>query len=152
MKILAYKGKSWISKAIRWQTRSDYSHIGIELSDGTVVEAWHVGGVSNNENFKTVHTKGTKVDVFEIIGDFDESAARAYAMSRVGNKYDFTSIWRFMSRRDEPADNKDFCSELGMLISSAGGIDLLKRVPASHVSPGHLVTSPLLTYVSTRTV
>ena len=35
MKLLAYRGVSWISKAIRWQTRSKYSHIAIELEDGS---------------------------------------------------------------------------------------------------------------------
>ena len=153
MRILGYRGKSWISKVIRWQTRSKYSHIAIELHDGSVVEAWHIGGVAHNRSFRSVHTKGTKVDVFAIEGmsDLYESAVRAFLMKQVGKKYDFGSIAKFLSRRAERHDNKWFCSELAMEGIAAGGVDLLKRIPASHVSPGQLVTSPLLQFIETRT-
>lgn len=152
MKILAYRGKSWISKVIRWQTRSKYSHIAIELDNGSVIEAWHVGGVAHNKDFRTVHTKGTLVDVFDITIKIDEIAISAFLLDQVGKKYDFGSIVRFMSRRAEPKDEKWFCSELAMEGVSAGEVNLLERIPASHVSPGQIVTSPLLRFVETRTV
>jgi len=152
VQILAYKGLSWVSKAIRWQTRSDYSHIAIELDDGSVIEAWHVGGVAHNQSFRTVHTKGTPVDAFAILEKIDENEALAFLLDQVGKKYDFGSIARFMTRRDEPHDEKWFCSELAMAGVSKGGVDLLKRIPASHVSPGHMVTSPLLGFIETRIV
>lgn len=152
MKILAYRGKSWVSKAIRWQTRSKYSHIAIELDNGSVIEAWHIGGVAHNKNFKVAHTPGTLVDVFGIIGDFDEVAASVFLLDQVGKKYDFGSIVRFMTRRTEPHDDKWFCSELAMEALHAGGVDILKRIPASHVSPGQLVTSPILAFIETRVV
>ena len=152
MKILAYRGKSWISKMIRWQTRSKYSHIAIELDNGSVVEAWHVGGVAHNQSFRTVHTKNTLVDVFAIIKPFDELKATDFLLAQVGKKHDFGSIARFMSRRDDPHDEKWFCSELAADGLLTGSLSLLKRIPPSHISPGHLVTSPLLEFIETRTV
>jgi len=152
MKILAYKGLSWVSKAIRWQTRSPYSHIAIELDDGSVIEAWHIGGVAHNPSFRTVHTKGTPVDVFAVMDKYNYEDVVTFLLDQVGKKYDFGSIARFMTRRAEPHDDKWFCSELAMAGVSKGGVDLLKRIPASHVSPGQMVTSPLLGYVETRIV
>lgn len=152
MKILAYRGKSWISKMIRWQTRSKYSHIAIELNDGSVIEAWHIGGVAHNKSFRTVHTKGTPVDVFSINKPFDEIEAEAFLLEQIGKKYDFGSIARFMSRRDEPHDDKWFCSELSLDGIAKGGLNLLERIPFSHVSPGQEITSPFLGLIETRTV
>jgi len=152
MKILAYKGLSTISKLIRWQTRSCYSHIAIELDDGSVIEAWHVGGIAHNQSFRTVHTKGTPVDVFAVMDKYNYEDVVAFLLDQVGKKYDFGSIARFMTRRDEPHDEKWFCSELAMAAVSKGDVDLLKRIPASHVSPGQLATSPLLGYIETRIV
>ena len=151
MQLLAYRGRSWISKAIRWQTRSKYSHIAIELNDGSVVEAWHVGGVSHSKDFKEKHTKGTPVDAFAIKMPFDVVEAEAFLLSQVGKKYDFGSILRFMSRRDEPKDNKWFCSELAVEALKEGRLALLERIPASHISPGQCITSPFLKYIGTRT-
>ena len=152
MKILAYKGLSFISKAIRWQTRSPYSHIAVELDDGSVVEAWHVGGVAHNRSFRAVHTKGTEVDVFAIARKHDAIVMSDFLLNQVGKKYDFGSIARFMSRRAEPHDEKWFCSELAMACVYVGGVDLLKRIPDSHVSPGQMVTSPMLEFIGTRRV
>jgi uncharacterized protein YycO len=150
MKILAYKGKSWISKIIRWKTRSEYSHVAIELDDGSVVEAWHIGGVAHNKDFTTVHTKGTEVDVFEIIGEFNETEAEAFALSQVGKKYDFSTIGRFISGRTEPKDGEWICSEFDFVVVAKGGVYLLERIPAPHISPGQLITSPLLKYIEKR--
>jgi hypothetical protein len=40
MRIALYQGKSLISRAIRWQTRSQYSHAAFLLDDGSLIEAW----------------------------------------------------------------------------------------------------------------
>lgn len=40
MRIALYQGKSAISRLIRWQTRSQYSHAAFLLDDGSVIEAW----------------------------------------------------------------------------------------------------------------
>lgn len=40
MRIALYQGKSFISRLIRWQTRSRYSHAAFLLDNGNVIEAW----------------------------------------------------------------------------------------------------------------
>jgi len=150
MKILGYKGISWVSKTIRWQTRSVYSHVAIELSDGRVIEAWHKGGVRVNRDFGARHTPETEVDVFIIEKDFNELKVMDFLTPQIGKKYDFWSIVKFLTRRNEPVDDKWFCSEIVMQAFIEGGLHLLRRIPPSHVDPGHLLTSPYLKLAGSR--
>lgn len=143
MKILAYRGKSLISKAIRFQTRSKYSHIAVMLDDGSVIEAWHKGGVRKSPSFSTLHSPGTKVDVFRIDADFDEATTNRFLHEQVGKKYDFKSVARFLSRRKTRHNNKYFCSELAEFALAFGGLLLLNGNPSEH-SPRDTVLSPHL--------
>lgn len=152
MKILAYRGISWISKAIRWQTRSRYSHIAIELNDGSVIEAWHIGGVRRNLTFRSVHSPKTKVDVFEIAGKYDEKKVLDFLTMQIGHKYDFRSIVRFITRKSSHISPKWFCSELANEAFRKGGLDLLSRISSSHISPRDIAISPMLRLVETKTV
>lgn len=152
MKILAYRGISWISKAIRWQTRSKYSHIAIELEDGSVIEAWHIGGVRRNDTFRTVHSPKTKVDVFEITGTYDEKKVLDFLTMQIGHKYDFRSIVRFITRKSSHVSPNWFCSELANEAFREGGLDLLSRITSSHISPRDVGISPMLKLVETKTV
>lgn len=152
MKILAYRGVSWISKVIRWQTRSKYSHIAIELEDGSVIEAWHIGGVANNPSFKTVHSPKTKVDVLEIIGQYDEKKVLEFLKMQIGHKYDFRSIVRFITRKSSHVSPNWFCSELANEAFREGGLNLLSRISSSHVSPRDIGISPALRFFETKTV
>lgn len=152
MKILAYRGLSWISKAIRWQTRSKYSHIGIELNDGSVIEAWHIGGVKRNKTFRTVHSKKTKVDVFEITGQYDEKKVLEFLTMQIGHKYDFRSIVRFITRKSSHISPNWFCSELANEAFRKGGLDLLSRISSSHISPRDIGVSPMLRLIETKIV
>lgn len=148
MKILAYRGKSLISKAIRFQTRSPYSHIGVQLSDGSVVEAWHKGGVQHVESPSTLHTKGTKVDVYRIDRVFDAATAERFLLEQVGKKYDFSAVARFLSRRNSSANDKYFCSELAEYACLFAGVRLLNGKPSKH-SPRDTVMSPILIHEDT---
>jgi uncharacterized protein YycO len=142
MKVLAYKGKGAISKAIQWQTRSPWSHVAILLDNGETIEAWQKGGVricgSPGEN----HAAGTEIAVFGIDYKFDEATATARLLAEVGKKYDFSSVLRFVTRRDSAADNKWFCSELVHAILPF----LLARINSAHVSPRDIVLSPYLKF------
>ena len=150
MIIYAYKGRSLISKMIKFQTRSEYSHIAFDLEDDLgVIEAWHKGGVTRSESVSTLHKKGTEVDVFRVDDSYDNGRVRDFVNAQIGKKYDFKAIGRFLTRRDHRADNKWFCSELAFAALCEGGLPLLKRIPASHVSTRDLVLSPYLRYVET---
>jgi len=152
MKVLAYKGISLISKAIRWQTRSEFSHIAVELNDGSVVEAWHKGGVVHSGSFRALHTPGTEVVVYEFdpgLTEEQELALERWLLSQVGKKYDFRSVFRFLTRRKAPADDMWFCSEYLL----TGCIKIHNRLlngNPSEQSPRDTVMSPKLKAVDVR--
>ena len=160
--ILLYKGKSWISKIIEWQTFSPYSHAAWWCQDGTVIEAWHTQtvngklkiklkeGVQRHDSPATIHEIGTEIDVFEVPG-IDEAAVESFLIEQLGKDYDFAPVIRgfvFRVMRDNP--DKWFCSELVSAACAAAGVPML-RAPAWKTSPGLLSYSPLLKLVGTIT-
>lgn len=152
MKILLYQGVSAVSRLIRLQTRSIYSHAAVELDSGMVIEAWH-NGVDLATHYCENHTQGTLVDVFNVAATAKQiEQAACFFFQQLGKKYDFRGVARFLSRRDEPADDRWFCSELVAAGFQQAGIDLLARIPPSHVSPRDLGISPLLALIGQKTV
>ena len=59
-----YRGKSAISRAIQFRSWSAYSHAAAIYGDGSVVEAWHKGGVVYRDNYDEGHANGTVIDLF----------------------------------------------------------------------------------------
>lgn len=139
-----YKGKSIVSKLIRWFTRGDYSHVAVMFNDGFIVEAWH-----NPSKVRTIshlgegHEVGTVVDLYEVHLK-DEYAARLECVKSLGLKYDFLGVLGFVARWTKGSKSKLFCSELAMKVCAAGNTPLLERISAYKVSPSALATSPLL--------
>lgn len=150
MRLLFYQGLSLPSRVIRFVTRSEYGHVAVELNNGTVVEAWRKG-VTNSPNYGTFHTPGTIVDVFEVTSNYDYAKLEAYLLAQVGKKYDFMSVFRFLSK--QPPKNNDilFCSE----VISEGFIQaegrLLNGCSALH-SPRDLWLTPGIKQVGTWVV
>ena len=150
MKILLYRGKSFVSKAIQLQTRSPYSHVAIQLDEHEIYEAWHVGGVRRLRYATEGHDSGTVIDICRInnVSDGSVDKVRAFLQSQIGKKYDFKSVLRFITRRKVRADNRWFCSELVLAALEAGGIKLL-NINYSEASPRDVSISPNLTYENT---
>ena len=150
MKILLYQGVSILSRLIRWQTRSEYSHAAIELFNGEVIESWRKG-VTLGHDFGSNHTRGTVVDRFEVIGmsSFQQLKASEFCKTQLGKKYDLAGVARFVTRRDEPADDKWFCSELVCAACEHAGFPLL-HLPPSYTSPRDVSISPYLKRIGTR--
>lgn len=147
--IALYRGTSWVSKAIRWQTFSDYSHAAIWLPDGQVIEAWHKGGVAVHDSLGAVHKPGTEVDLFRVEGVWWEKAI-ASAMMHVGQGYSFSNIFRLALRWGEPEcrhPEKLICSQLVFMAVQDGGVNLLTRICPSRVSPRDIGISPRLQFV-----
>ena len=132
MRILGYRGKSITSRLIQAQTRSEHSHIGVQISGGRVIEAWQGPGVRL------------------ISHDFDQERVEVFLRSQLGKKYDYSSVFRFVTRRDAIANDKIFCSELAELAFIAGGLPLLNGNP-SHHSPRDTLLSPYLKFEKTIT-
>jgi hypothetical protein len=153
---LFYRGKGLISKGIQWQTRSIYSHVAVRCK-GYVYEAWHTGGdwpwsgrVRRLGHPLDGHDDRTPIDIYQLNNPsgFDIDAAESYLKSQLGKSYDFSSVFRFISRRKAPSNKKLFCSEYGMECALAGGKILLHMLP-SEAAPAHLSISPELSYMET---
>ena len=148
-RILLFRGRGFISWAIRFQTRSPYSHAAVEISPGTIIESWQGAGVRQKHI-----TDYRNVDAFTI--NFSPSTSPQYSpkllieflQRQIGLRYDYRSVFRFLSRRTAPSNSSFFCSELVFASCLSAGLPLLSRIPPSHVSPGHLALSPYLTQTS----
>ncbi len=148
--ILLYQGKSPISRLIRWQTRSIYSHASIYIVGEGNLEAWHVGGVRLVDKFYDGHKPDTLVDVFKTkVTPRATDLIVRFAKNQIGKKYDFRSVFRFLTRKPEDENDREkwFCSELVFASFQYGGIDLLKRIEPWAVSPSLLSMSPKLMQV-----
>lgn len=154
MRIALYKGKSWISKAIRWQTRMDYSHAAFVLADGSVIEAWQPC-VRHVANLSIQHTPGTVVDLFAFcrpLSGEQEAMLAAWAVKQCGINYDYRSILRFVTRKASDGDRaKWFCSEM----VSFGCEDVIGRALLHtepwRIAPGYIAWSTELFHESTTT-
>ena len=148
MKILGYRGRSVTSRLIQIQTRSEYSHIGVMLSSGAVIEAWQGTGVRQIPFPLHGHSKRTRIDVFDVTPDYREDLVELFLRSQIGKRYDYSSVLRFITRRDALDNDKIFCSELAELAFQSGGLKLLRGNP-SHHSPRDTVLSPYLKFEET---
>ncbi len=154
MIIAAYRGTSWVSKAIRWQTRGVYSHVAVVLPGGAIVEAWHKPArVRIINSLAQGHTPGTCIDLFEVqTTPRQEEIIIHFLRSQVGKRYDFMGVARFITRRNKDNSEKWFCSELAFAAFRVAGIYLLKRIKAHQVHPVTLVTSPKLQFLRQITI
>lgn len=140
--IALYKGVSLLSKAIRAFTRTDYSHAAWILGDGTCIEAWHPGGVRQEPCPFAGHTPGTLVDFYGVMGLGAERARRVewFLKDRIGQKYDFGDVLRFVSRRRQSNAGRWFCSELVAAALESAGSTILRAKP-HEIAPGHMAWS-----------
>lgn len=157
MRVAQYQGVSAISKLIRWQTRSLYSHTAFLFDDGSVVEAWaspYPGMVRHVKDLSEQHTPGTVVDIFEFKDPLtvEENIALEFrARDAVGLHYDYKGIVRFLTRQRSTNSKAVFCSELVYRECHRIGRPLMERTEAWRVPPDWIPRSPLLTF-STRIV
>lgn len=150
MNLIAFIGTGLISKAIQWQTRSVFSHVALELSDGEVIEAWHRGGVKRYPGRDALaHHKGSRAQVFWIeMTQEQEKKAEAFLKGQIGKPYDFLAIARFLSRRPMAENGRWFCSELAAAACCYAGYRLQHTEPHL-LSPRDVVMSPRIIYRET---
>ena len=147
MQIGLYRGKSLVSKIIRWQTDGPYSHANIILDDGRIIEAWHKPGrVRVIKTLSDGHTPGTEVDLFHLDVTTEQSRTIAdFLTAQVGKGYDYRGVLRFISRSDRTSIRRWFCSEMVFAAFQCAGVYLL-HVDAYKVSPTLLSYAPGLRY------
>lgn len=161
VEFLAYHGTSLISRAIQFQTWAGInppgvSHIAIRHGDGSVTEAWQ-GSVQHVESYKTLHKKGTKVDVYKYINPpsiLHTCMANLWLVKQVGKPYDYMGIVHFMDRHDINDAGKWFCSKLAMAYSEKLSCPVFNpaTTPEYKVTPVMFTYSPMLCHTDTIVV
>jgi uncharacterized protein YycO len=154
VKVVLYKGKSWTSKAIRFLTRSPYSHASFMFDEGTqgamnltpgcVIEAWEPGGVRQTPYLNYGHEKGTPVDIFDLVTrlDWNQEAELYYFLkSELGTPYGFWNVLKFISKRPGNLDKTWFCSELVFAGLEKVGVKLFDNTAAWEVPPDWIARS-----------
>ena len=143
-----------LSRLIRWQTRSQYSHASVWFTDGKllnfVIESIQGRGVREipgtyhdaarvKEDIHLYEVKtltlAQKVDIYH------------YMQKELGKKYDWVHVFMFIWRGKGAHDEKWYCSEIIFEAFRSAGVTLLNNVRAWEVSPGDLGQSPLVTRV-----
>lgn len=164
--ILEYRGISLMSKMIRffsflrfWTQRTKlYSHASwtfAEIFDGHLTgdlsewESWQKGGVSHSEKIGTNHTKGTRVDLYELrepLTRDDKELGVLFLTAQLGKKYDWRGIFGVLLRKDSHNTDKWFCCELVLAFLRVMGRMMLQYIEPYQTVPGILTTSPDVTY------
>lgn len=149
--IALYRGKSMISKAIRWQTRSDYSHAAWVCPDFSVIEAWWPHGVRHVADPFLLHTEDTEIDLWAVSGltAQQEREVERFLRLQLGKRYDMRGVFQFLSRRPCPQNERWFCSELVAAALDLAGAPLLHAAPHL-LAPGHLPWSTRMHLVAAR--
>jgi uncharacterized protein YycO len=151
LRIGLYKGKSILSRIIKFRTWGKYSHASIVTSDLEVYESWygvrHVGSVLQG------HSKGTEVDLYNIKGLTVEQEEQiiAFCTEQLGKGYDYFAIIGFVLRRNYDSMERWFCSELVHEACKNAGVILIDNVESYKVDPTLLSYSPILEYSHTVT-
>ncbi len=122
----AFKGKSFISKLIKFWTRGDYSHIAYitNFENGDLIEAWKYSGKTfwGFSNIKN-HSKGTVVEIWEKEVT-EEQAEKVYnflfKLAKRNCPYDWKGLFGFVFKWKD-CKWKYFCSEgCAMALIEAG--------------------------------
>jgi hypothetical protein len=147
--IVLFQGTGPIGAAIRWQTRGKYSHAGWLCRDGSIIEAWHQGGVLHSDSPFVLHGEGAKFDVYSVHGITSEQSRKveAFLHEQVGSGYDFVGVLRFLSHVNRNNYKRWFCSELVAEACEEAHLPLL-MTEAWRISPTALSWSTELHPVS----
>ena len=138
--ILLFRGTGVIDTAIRFETRSEFTHAAIRVGPFSVVESYP--GVGVRERTITQEELNTCAE-FAVPG-CDWTKALAFARGEIGCGYDWINVSRFMTRlRGRQSDRRWFCSEFVFAAVAAGGMILLANIEAWQVSPRDLSLSPI---------
>jgi len=121
--IIAYRGNySLVSMLIRKISKSNYSHVGISVGNGLVVESdGYVGKVA----YRSLNDYQGTIDIYSCEQLTDEQRQRIcdYAISKIGDKYSyFLTLWigvKYLFHILLPyydTQNSENCSELVNLV------------------------------------
>ena len=146
MRIVAYKGQSFFSKAITRFTDGPYSHVALMLDSGEIVEAYPGKGVRRRSGIFDGLSNNPEADVFILTKQIDDQSVEEFLNRQIGKKYDWSLITRFVTHTNESRKlgNKWICSEIVFASIWKGGLKLLERIDAWKVHPSLIPLSPYL--------
>lgn len=148
--ILLYRGRGLLNALIRWQTRGAFAHAAIWV-DGTVYESKQWKGVLKRKSTPEDDIAAQRFEVAHLTGN-DTAVAEmvAWLEKHVGKPYDYLSVLRFLSRRQESCASRGkwFCSELVFAALQKAGVQILRRTQPWEVSPQLLCRSPQVLDIS----
>lgn len=155
MTIYLFKNKGLVPSLIKFQTRSQYTHAAIEI-DGFLYESVFKGVVKTELSAALEHYKKVKYDKFECIWpalENNKKEVKNFLEMQVGKKYDFTMLFRFLTREQATRKSKNrwFCSEL-VFAAINKFVPILKNIEPWAVSPGMISYSPYLRKVVDKKV
>ena len=129
MKIILATNNYIHSVAIRVFTWSEWSHAGIIMDDGSIIESTAKCGVCrvSMQEFKNRYTKTIIVEIPNTNGWANR------AESQIGKKYDWGAILRFVFRGDWADDSRWFCFELVAYVSGMYNPKMLDKVTANQL-------------------
>jgi len=158
--ILLYKGRTFVSWAIKFFTRSEYSHAGIAVKWNDrlmVMEAIRKGVIVNPLRRSLKRYKGSVEwwSCKEEINDGDRHKMIIFAQKELGKDFAFWLLFCFAfaisffirdlnKRVAFRREKKLFCSLYVAEIYSQAGKDLRKDLSDRFTSPGDIANSPLL--------
>ncbi len=154
--VCLHRGSSLVSRLIRLQNRSDYSHASLVLPTGEHIESREGKGVLWHERF-TLTNPTERVDWFAVNGMDGAQLDHLWAFLKAqrGKAYDWPMVFGFISRsrtEGHESGGKWFCSELVFAALAAAGHAPLARTQAWEVAPGLLARSHLLTLLHRHNV
>lgn len=140
MRFLFVTTNKLLSKGIQAFEGDTASHVGLSFREGSVIDSVMFHGVRLNNEARWLSEPGRiLIDSIEVLLP-DEKAAEDYAMSRIGNAYDYGGFLGFTLWRDMQHPNKDYCSELGRNCWLHGGLTLPDRSGRSGVRLLRVIT------------
>lgn len=127
------------SKFIRFMTWSDFSHVGMIMPDGMVIEARYPEGVVMRPMSEALkHASEHEIISIPVK---NVRATLDFMRCQLGKKYDTSGLFSFVTKRDWQSPDKWFCSELVASALAAGGTQV-GRVEASRVTPQDIYNYP----------
>lgn len=153
--LVAYSGRSLLSRAIRWFTWHHYNHIAWVRADWSLVDCWK-RGVRLIDYPWFGHHPDTRIWLHEIHGTRPIAAEYIddFFAAQVGKRYSFRGLFRFLLRRDPkrfrggtahtiPPEkiSRWFCSNIGAYAHERYDAPLAD-LPFWRVSPQALAASP----------
>jgi hypothetical protein len=154
--VALYQNDTWVSRLIRFWTKSKYSHSELwNTETGEVISADAEGVVLKPIPATVVHGRGIKIDTFyhsPVLSPKQESAVWQRALDLVGWKYDYFAVFLgFTLGLPENAESlrRWFCSEVVIEAFRRAEQPLLSRARADRISPRDLALSPKLHFLKT---